>query len=198
MSDHGLALKPSSAFNGSSAVTMCGDASLDTGVEYTGLVGQIHGTTVVWRSMRKSLDVFSTIETEVQALVALMQMAEGPSRLLTAMGLHHGVPQMCCDNKGASALPQDDGSWRTKTLVAKMRAIRSHLNAGYTRVTYIATSRMLADILPKILGPNHTCDALESQGVGPFHQENGSFHEWNVLHGYGMIVNIEVFGQQVL
>ena len=129
MSDHGLALKPTSAFNGSSAVTMYGDASLDTGVEYTGLVGQIHGTTIVWRSMRKSLDVFSTIETEAQALVALMQMAEGPSRLLTSMSLHHGVPQVCCDNKGAIALAQSEGSWR-KTLVAKMRAIRSHLNAS--------------------------------------------------------------------
>ena len=30
---------------------MCGDASLDTGVGYTGLVGQINGATVVWRSM---------------------------------------------------------------------------------------------------------------------------------------------------
>ena len=142
MSDHGLALKPTSAFNRSSAVTMYGDASLDTGLEYTGLVGQIHGTTVVWRSMRKSLDVFSTIETEAQALVALMQMAEGPSRLLTAMGLQHGVPQMCCDNKSVIALAQGEGSWKTQTLVAKMRAIRSNLNAGYIRVTYIETNRM--------------------------------------------------------
>ena len=37
---------------------MYGDASLDTGVGYTGLVGQINGVTVVWRS---------------QALVDLMQ-----------------------------------------------------------------------------------------------------------------------------
>ena len=161
MSDHGLALKPTSAFTGSSAVTMYGDASLDTGVEYTGLVRQIHGTSAVWRSMRQSLDAFSTIETEAQTLVALMQMAEGPSRLLTSIGLHHGVPQMCCDNKGAIALAQGEGSWRTQTLVAKMRAIWSHLNAGYIRVTYIETSRMLADILPKFLGPNHTRDALE-------------------------------------
>ena len=62
MSDHGLALKPTSAFNGSSAVTMCGDAF--SGVEYTELVGQIHGATVVWRSVRQSLGDFSTIETE--------------------------------------------------------------------------------------------------------------------------------------
>ena len=58
MSDHGPALKPTSAFNGSYRVTMCGGVSLDAGVEYTDLVGQIHGTTVVWRSVRQSLDVF--------------------------------------------------------------------------------------------------------------------------------------------
>ena len=46
-SDRGLAPKPTSAFDGSLTVTMCGDASLDTGVGYTGLVGQIKGTTVV-------------------------------------------------------------------------------------------------------------------------------------------------------
>ena len=31
-SDHGLALKPTSSFDGSLTVTMYGDASLDTGV----------------------------------------------------------------------------------------------------------------------------------------------------------------------
>ena len=56
---------------------MYGDASLDAGVGYTGLVGQINGATVVWRSMRQSLGAFCTIETEAQALVDLMQMAEG-------------------------------------------------------------------------------------------------------------------------
>ena len=49
-SDHGLTLKPRSSFDGSLTVTMYGDASLDTGVGYTGLVGQINGVTVVWRS----------------------------------------------------------------------------------------------------------------------------------------------------
>ena len=97
--DHGLALKPTSAFDGSLTVTMCGDASPDTGVGYTGLVGQNNGATVVWRSIRQSLDAFSTIETEAQELVDLMQMAEGLSSLLTSMGLRHGVPQLCCDNK---------------------------------------------------------------------------------------------------
>ena len=77
------------------------------------------------------------------------------------MGLRHGVPQMCCDNKGAIALAEGEGSWRTKTLVAKMRAIRSHLNAGYIRVSHIETSRMLADILMRFLGPNHTRDPME-------------------------------------
>ena len=89
---------------------MYGDASLDTGVGYTGLVGQINGATVVWRSMRQSLDAFSTIEKEAQALVDLMQMAEGLSSLLTSMGLPHGVPQLCCDNKGAVALKQGEGT----------------------------------------------------------------------------------------
>ena len=122
--------------------------------------------------MRQSLDAFSTIETEAQALVDLMQMAEGLSSLLTSMGLPHGVPQLCCDNKGAIALTQGEGSWRTKTLVAKMRAIRSHLKAGYITVSYIETTKMLADILTKFLGPNPTRDALVSLGVVPFPQGN--------------------------
>ena len=83
---------------------------------------------------------------------------------------------MCCDHTGAIALAQGEGSWRTKTLVAKMRAIRSHLNAGYIRVSYIETSRMLADILMKFLGPKHTRDALESLGVlDRFITMNGTF-----------------------
>ena len=40
-SDHGLILKPRLSFDGSLTVTMYGDASLDTGLGYTGLVGQI-------------------------------------------------------------------------------------------------------------------------------------------------------------
>ena len=83
---------------------MSGDASLDTGVGYTGLVGQINGVTVAWRSIRQSLSAFSTIETEAQALVDLMQMAEGLSSLLTSMGLTHDAPQLYCDNKEAIAL----------------------------------------------------------------------------------------------
>ena len=43
---------------------MYGDVFLNTGVENTGLVGQINGATVVWRSMRQLLDAFSTIGTE--------------------------------------------------------------------------------------------------------------------------------------
>ena len=193
--DHGLCLKSTSAFVGSSTVTMYGDASLETGVGYNGLVGQINGATVVWRSMRQSLDAFSTIETEAQALVDLMLMAEVLSSLLTSMGLPHGVPQLCCDDKGAIALTQGEGNSRTKTLVAKMRAIRSLFQAGYITVSYIETTKMLADILTKFLGPNPTRDALKSLGVVPFHQENGStFHEWNVLHGYGMFENTWVSG----
>ena len=130
--------------------------------------------TVVWRSMRKSINAFSTIETEAQALVDLMQMAEGLSSLLTSMCLPHDVPKLCCDNKGAIALTQGEGSWRTKTLVAKMRAIRSHLQAGFITVSYIETTKMLADIMTKFLGPNPTRDALRSLGVVPFHQENRS------------------------
>ena len=60
---------------------MCGDASLDAGVGCTGLVGQISGATAVRRSMRQSPDAFSTIETRAQALVDLMQKAEGLSSL---------------------------------------------------------------------------------------------------------------------
>ena len=53
-------------------LSIYGDASVDTGVGYTGLVGQINGVTVVWRSIRQSRSAFSTIETEAQALVDLM------------------------------------------------------------------------------------------------------------------------------
>ena len=64
-SEHGLTLKPKSSSDGSLTVTMYGDASLDTCVGHTGLVGQINGVTVVWRSIRQSLGAFfSTIETE--------------------------------------------------------------------------------------------------------------------------------------
>ena len=57
-SDHGLTLKPKSSFDGSLTATMYGDASLDTGVGYTGWVRQINGVTVVWRSIRQSLSPF--------------------------------------------------------------------------------------------------------------------------------------------
>ena len=105
--------------------------------------------------MRQSLDAFSTIETEAQTLVDLMHMAEKLSSLLPSMGLPHGVPQLCCDNKGAIALTQGE-------------------ELGGRRHSCIGTTKMSADILTKILGPNPTHDALKSLGVAPFHQENGS------------------------
>ena len=173
-SDHGLTLKPRSSFDGSMTVTMYGDALLDTGVGYTRLVGQINGVTVVWRPIRQSLSAFSTIETEAQDLVDLMQMAEGLSSLLTSMGLTHDAPQLCCDNKGAIAHTQGEGTWRTKTMVAKMRSIRSHLQAGFITISFIDTTKMLADILTKFLEPNPICDALKSLGVAPTSHGKGS------------------------
>ena len=84
----------------------------------------------------KSLDASSTIE-EAQASADPMQLAEGALRLsCTTMGLPYGAPQLRCDNRGAIALTQGEGSWRTKTLVAKMRAIQSHLKAGYITVSH--------------------------------------------------------------
>ena len=97
-----------------------------------------------------------------------MQMAEGVSSLLTSMGLTNDAPQLCCDNKRAIALTQGEGTWRTKTLVAKMRTIRSHLQAGFITISYIDTTKMLADILTKFLGPNPTRDSLRSLGVVHF------------------------------
>ena len=44
---NGLAIKHASAIDGSLSVAMHGDASLDTGVGFTGLVGQINAATVV-------------------------------------------------------------------------------------------------------------------------------------------------------
>ena len=135
------------------------------------MVGQINDVT---GSIRQSLIAFSTIETKAQALVDLMQMAEGLSSLLTCMGLTHDAPQLYCDNKGATALAQGEGTWKTKILVAKMRTSRSHLQAGFISISKIDTTKMLADILTKFLGPNPTCDALRSLGVVPYLTEKGS------------------------
>ena len=168
-SDRGLTLKPRSRFDGSLTLTMYGD----TGVGYTGLVGQINGVTVVWRSIRQSLSAFSTIETEAQDLVDLMQMAEVLSSLLTSMGLTHDARQFYCDSKGASALTQGEGTWRTKTLVAMMRTIRSHLQAGLSQSQKLTPPRLLADILTNFLGPNPTRDALRSLGVYHFSHGKG-------------------------
>ena len=101
-------------------------------------------------------------------------MAEGLSSLLTSMGLTHDAPQLYCDNKGAIALTQVEGTWRTKILVAKMRASRSHLEACFITISYIDTTKMLAGILTKFLGPNPTRDALRSFGVAPYLTEKGS------------------------
>ena len=103
-----------------------------------------------------------------------MQMAEGISSLLTSMRLLHCVSQLDCDNKGAISLTQGEGTWRTKTLVAKMRTILSHLQAGFITVFCFETTEMLDDILTKFLAPNSTRDALKSLGVLPFPQEKGS------------------------
>ena len=40
--------------------------------------------------------------------------------------------------------------------------------------SYIETTKILADVMTKFLGPNPTRDALGSLGVVPFHQENRS------------------------
>ena len=103
-----------------------------------------------------------------------MQMAEGLSSLLTSMGLTHDAPQLYCDNKGAIALTQGEGTWRSKTLVAKMRTIRSHLQAGFNTVSEIDITKMLADILTKFSGPNPARDALRSLGVVPYSHGKGS------------------------
>ena len=48
------------------------------------------------------------------------------------------------------------------------------------------TTKMLAGILAKFLGPNLTRDALVWR-LRLIKKLDPAFHEWNVLHGYGMI-----------
>ena len=133
---NGLALKHASAFDGSLSVAMRGDASLDTGVGFTGLLGKSMPPQSLRGPCGNRLMPLPRSKKHRRRPIRCSWRRGGLSSLLHSMGLPYGAPQLRCDNRGAIALTQGEGSWRTKTLVAKMRAIQSHLKAGYITVSH--------------------------------------------------------------
>ena len=112
------------------------------------------------------LMLLSTIDTEAQAMAGC-RWRRALVSLSTSMGLsQHAM--------SAIALTQGQAAWKTKTLVAKMRAIGSHLKTGYITVSYTDTTNMVAVTLAELLDPSPAREASVSLGGIQFDQQTGT------------------------
>ena len=152
---HGIVLYPM-ASDGASCVgprelTCHGDASYEEGYAQTGVLIQIGGMTVAWKSTKQVQVPRSTAEAEVTAMAYSGQYLEGVQALLESIGIRLTMPTLYCDNRAACYLVKGSNGWRTKALVNRVLGLRSLIELGKLAILYKPTAEMAADLLTKFM-----------------------------------------------
>ena len=107
---------------------------------------------VAWRSSRQQLVTTSSAETELVAAHHGCQQMESIDALLMDMGETPGQRVIYVDNAAAITLATSEGgSWKTRHLKVRHRALRQRVEQGWVDVVYCPGDQQLADGLTKLL-----------------------------------------------
>ncbi|CAE7789604.1 RE1 [Symbiodinium sp. CCMP2592] len=107
---------------------------------------------IAWRSSRQQLVTTSSAETELVAAHHGCQQMESIDALLTDMGETPEQRVIYVDNAAAITLATSEGgSWKTRHLKVRHRALRQKVEQGWVEVVYCPGDQQLADGLTKLL-----------------------------------------------
>ena len=129
-----------------------GDASYEVGFAQTGVVVELNGVTISWKSTKQPLVARSTAESEVTAMAYTSQFLEGIACLYHTMGVPNGEPQLYCGNRVAVHLSTGSNEWRAKALANKVLGVRSLAELGFVGIKFMPTADMQADALTTLMG----------------------------------------------
>ncbi|CAE6936905.1 RE1 [Symbiodinium sp. CCMP2592] len=107
---------------------------------------------IAWRSSRQQLVTTSSAETELVVAHHGCQQMESIDALLSDMGVIPNQRTIYVDNAAAITLATSEGgSWKTRHLKVRHRALRQRVEQGWVDVVYCPGDQQLADGLTKLL-----------------------------------------------
>ncbi|MBW0550708.1 hypothetical protein O181_090423 [Austropuccinia psidii MF-1] len=111
--------------------------------------GMIYGGLISWKTKKQSMVALSTTEAELGSLVELTQDTLWFKKLLNNLKLYP-IIKLSCDNQGAIALCNNPlYHHRTRHLNICLNWLRDLVLSKFVSLSYVPTSNMWADILPK-------------------------------------------------
>ena len=121
---------------------------------------------IAWRSSRQTLVTTSSAETELVAAHHGCQQMESVDALLSDVGEQPLQRIIYVDNAAAITLATSEGgSWKTRHLKVRHRALRQRVESGWVDVVYCPGDQQLADGLTKILSSQRMNGMMEFWGL---------------------------------
>lgn len=126
--------------------------SIDTRKSLTGYIFKMFGTTISWKSNRKSVVALSTTEAEYIVVSEALKEAMWLKEMIEEMGIHQEGFKVHCDNQSAIHLIKHQVFHeRSKHIDVKLHFVRDIINKGLVKVVKISIEDNPADMLTKAL-----------------------------------------------
>jgi hypothetical protein len=146
-------------FSGSSGINAYGFSDSDWAGDRnsrrstTGYVFMLAGAAISWKSKLQKTPSLSSTEAEYMAAGAAVQEALSIRYLLEELGyIQSDATNINVDNKGAICLALSQGSnYGTRHIALRHHFLRHYVASGDVKLTYIHTSKNVADVLTKAL-----------------------------------------------
>ncbi len=134
----------------------------------SGLVVQVHGSVVHWRSCKQPSVAKSTMIAEYYAASSAADECVYFSNLLTELGYDLGPTPLMCDNESAIHIVRNPVvNDRSKYAELHAHYVRERVVRGEIKVIGASTQDMVADCMTKALTPQKHVVACEMLGVVP-------------------------------
>jgi Reverse transcriptase (RNA-dependent DNA polymerase) len=133
----------------------------------TGLVVQVHGSSVFWRSCKQSSVAKSTMIAEYYAASTAADECIYFANLLQELGYELGATPLMCDNESAANIVRNPVV-NDKSKYAELHAhyVRERVDRGEIKVINVSTEVMVADCMTKALTPQKHVVACGQLKVG--------------------------------
>ena len=109
------------------------------------------GGPVFWQSKRQPCVTRSTLEAEYVSLSNASREGIWLAKLIGEFSNGPQVLTLCCDNKGAKMLANNDGGKMSKHIGIMYHYIKEKVTNGEAKVHWVGSKEMLADALTKIV-----------------------------------------------
>jgi hypothetical protein len=133
----------------------------------TGYLFMMGGGAISWSSKRQATVAASTVEAEYMAAAATVKEGLWVRSLAMELGLDDAAIKIYADNQGAIKLLKNPvSSMRSKHIDVAYHFARERVARGEVRFSYLATYKMLADMLNKPVTRAKLAMTCAAIGVG--------------------------------